>query len=127
MLICFFHFCCYRNDVAYLDLFAFVIKMPTMHRLSCFRDDIIFFIYIYQWWMYPVDHSRANEFGQGGEDEDAIDESSSVVESLEHPESLAAVESSPVEGISSLQQHDKLVPSSDVNDGRAAGAHEKMD
>ena len=27
---------------------AFVIKMPTMHRLSCFRDDIIFFIMLYQ-------------------------------------------------------------------------------
>ena len=25
-----------------------VIKMPTLHRLSCFRDDFIFFIYLYQ-------------------------------------------------------------------------------
>lgn len=40
------------------DLFAFVITMPTMHRLSCFRDDIIFFIYLYQRWVYPVDTSR---------------------------------------------------------------------
>jgi hypothetical protein len=30
------------------DLFAFIIKMPIMHRLACFRDDIIFFIYLYQ-------------------------------------------------------------------------------
>ncbi len=30
------------------DLFAFIIKMPTLHRLSVFRDDIIFFIYLYQ-------------------------------------------------------------------------------
>jgi hypothetical protein len=29
------------------DLFSFIISMPTMHRLSCFRDDIIFVIYIY--------------------------------------------------------------------------------
>ena len=29
------------------DLFSFIISMPTMHRLSCFRDDIIFLIYIY--------------------------------------------------------------------------------
>lgn len=35
------------------DLFAFIIKMPTLHRLSCFRDDIIFFIYLYQRWIYP--------------------------------------------------------------------------
>lgn len=30
------------------DLFAFIIKMPTMHRLSCLRDDIVFIIYLYQ-------------------------------------------------------------------------------
>jgi len=28
------------------DLFAFIIRMPTMHRISCFRDDIVFFIYL---------------------------------------------------------------------------------
>ncbi|GAB9469847.1 Cleft lip and palate transmembrane protein 1 [Globisporangium polare] len=58
------------------DLFAFVIKMPWMHRLSCFRDDLIFFIYLYQRWKYPVDVTRTNEFGQGGpgEEEEAAAE-----------------------------------------------------
>jgi len=37
------------------DLFAMIIYMPTMHRLSCFRDDVIFAIYLYQRWIYPVD------------------------------------------------------------------------
>ena len=46
----------------------FVIKMPTMHRLSCFRDDVIFLIYCYQRWAYRVDKSRLNEFGQITED-----------------------------------------------------------
>jgi hypothetical protein len=46
------------------DIFAFIIKMPTLHRLGCFRDDVLFFIYIYQWWIYPVDKTRVNEFGQ---------------------------------------------------------------
>lgn len=45
------------------DLFAFVIEMPTMHRLSCFRDDLVFFIFLYQKWIYRVDYTRANEFG----------------------------------------------------------------
>lgn len=40
------------------DLFAFIITMPTMHRLSVFRDDIVFFVYLYQRWIYPVDTSR---------------------------------------------------------------------
>ena len=32
--------------------------MPTMHRISCFRDDFIFVIYLYQRWAYKVDKSR---------------------------------------------------------------------
>lgn len=50
------------------DIFAFVIKMPTLYRIGCFRDDIIFFIYLYQKWIYPVDKKRTNEFGTSGED-----------------------------------------------------------
>jgi hypothetical protein len=46
------------------DLFAFIIKMPTLHRLAVFRDDIVFFIYLYQRWIYPVDMERLNEFEQ---------------------------------------------------------------
>ena len=30
------------------DLFAFVIKMPLLHRISVFRDDFIFCIMLYQ-------------------------------------------------------------------------------
>jgi hypothetical protein len=52
------------------DLFAFTIKMPTLHRLATLRDDVIFFVYLYQTYMYKVDYSRVNEFGQGGEDEE---------------------------------------------------------
>ncbi|KAF5469667.1 hypothetical protein F2P56_013722 [Juglans regia] len=55
------------------DLFAFVIKMPTLHRLSVFRDDIIFLIYVYQRWIYPVDKKRVNEFGFGGDDDQVTD------------------------------------------------------
>jgi hypothetical protein len=52
------------------DLFAFTIKMPFLHRLATFRDDIIFFIYIYQRWAYKIDYTRVNEFGQGGDDDE---------------------------------------------------------
>lgn len=51
------------------DLFAFTIKMPFLHRLATLRDDVIFFVYIYQAWAYKVDHTRVNEFGQGGDEE----------------------------------------------------------
>ncbi|XP_053328642.1 putative lipid scramblase CLPTM1 [Spea bombifrons] len=49
------------------DLFAFVIKMPMMYRIGCLRDDIVFFIYLYQRWIYRVDPTRVNEFGTSGE------------------------------------------------------------
>ena len=52
------------------DLFAFTIKMPTLHRLATLRDDVIFFVYLYQSWAYKVDYTRINEFGQGGDDEE---------------------------------------------------------
>lgn len=65
--------------------------MPTSHRLACFRDDVVFLIYLYQRWyahsqvlrlptkyttvsnpetlslllhrLYPVDKTRVNEYG----------------------------------------------------------------
>lgn len=52
------------------DIFAFVIKMPTMYRIGCFRDDIIFFVFLYQRWQYRVDLKRVNEFGFSGEMEE---------------------------------------------------------
>ena len=36
------------------DIFAFVIKMPTMYRIGCFRDDVVFFIFLYQKYIYKV-------------------------------------------------------------------------
>jgi hypothetical protein len=32
-----------------------------------FRDDIVFFIFLYQRWIYKVDKKRVNEFGFTGE------------------------------------------------------------
>ncbi|RZF41615.1 hypothetical protein LSTR_LSTR000329 [Laodelphax striatellus] len=53
------------------DVFAFIITMPTAHRLACFRDDVIFLIYLYQRWLYPVDKTRVA-------DDLAVDDSSST-------------------------------------------------
>ena len=47
--------------------------MPTLHRMSCFRDDIVFVVFLYQRWVYRVDMSRVNEFGHRGEAEQADD------------------------------------------------------
>jgi hypothetical protein len=55
--------------------------MPTLHRLACFRDDIVFLIFLYQAsvslmlsiyicdigrqrWIYRIDPKRVNEYGQ---------------------------------------------------------------
>ena len=60
----------------------FIIKMPTLHRLACFRDDVVFLIFLYQAsvpclmlhiyvfdissqrWIYRIDPKRVNEYGQ---------------------------------------------------------------
>jgi len=49
------------------DLFAFIIRMPTMARMSCFRDDVVFIIYLWQRYLYPVDSSRPVEGGGAGD------------------------------------------------------------
>jgi hypothetical protein len=46
------------------DFFAFCIKMPILHRLACFRDDVVFCIFLYQRWIYRIDPKRINEYGQ---------------------------------------------------------------
>jgi len=65
------------------DFFAFCIKMPILHRLACFRDDVVFVVLLYQYWIYKVDYSRVNEFGQSGtDDKKSPDASSSTSKSL---------------------------------------------
>lgn len=65
------------------DLFAFVITMPWMHRLSVFRDDVVFAIYLYQWYIYGVDKSRVNEFGFS---EDAAGQTEAIAEATAETE-----------------------------------------
>lgn len=83
------------------DLFAFVIKMPMLHRLSVFRDDVIFLIYLYQRWKYPVDKKRVNEFGFGGEDEPA------ARETLEGSDSASAAQQTEAEAEAETSTEDK--------------------
>ncbi|XP_050069409.1 lipid scramblase CLPTM1L [Anopheles maculipalpis] len=59
------------------DVFAFIITMPTAHRFACFRDDVVFLVYLYQRWLYPVDKTRIDEDQRalmGKEEDDATDE-----------------------------------------------------
>ena len=54
------------------DVFAFIITMPMAHRVACLRDDLVFFIYLYQLYLYPVDKKRTNEYGFAYEPEDDL-------------------------------------------------------
>jgi len=46
-----------------------------IEKLSCVCSvvDIVFFIYLYQRWIYPIDPKRVNEFGLTGEPVDGTD------------------------------------------------------
>jgi len=55
------------------DAFAFIIEMPMAHRVACLRDDLVFFVFLYQLYLYPVDKKRVNEFGMAYElDDDSV-------------------------------------------------------
>jgi hypothetical protein len=62
--------------------------------------DVIFLIYLYQRWKYPVDKKRVNEFGFGGEDEPAAQEA------LEGSDSAAAA-AQPMEDEAETSTEDK--------------------
>jgi hypothetical protein len=63
--------------------------------------DVIFLIYLYQRWKYPVDKKRVNEFGFGGEDELAAQEA------LEGSDSAAAAAAQPTEDEAETSTEDK--------------------
>ncbi|KAG5932771.1 hypothetical protein E4U53_001184 [Claviceps sorghi] len=71
------------------DLFAFTIKMPLLHRLATLRDDVIFFVYLYQRWAYRTDYTRINEFGQGGDDDDETSPTDKKVDGVEDKQAKA--------------------------------------
>ena len=54
----------YKTFVTFVDdAFAFLVKMPLKHRVMTLRDDLVFAVFLYQWWVYPADRDRPNEFG----------------------------------------------------------------
>lgn len=53
---------------SYIQLLVFHFFL-TLFSISL-NADVIFLIYLYQRWVYPVDRKRVNEFGFGGEEED---------------------------------------------------------
>lgn len=75
------------------DLFAFTIRMPILHRLATLRDDVIFFVWLYQKWAYKVDYSRVNEFGQGGDDEDEEEDDKDKEKKTDSAKALAGQDS----------------------------------
>eukprot|EP00249_Psilotum_nudum_P026679 c33171_g1_i1 orf=47-379(-) len=86
------------------DLFAFTIRMPTLHRLATLRDDVIFFIWLYQKWVYRVDYSRVNEFGQGGDSDDEDEVKEEEKKTLEDQDTKELKPSAPVASASGAEK-----------------------
>lgn len=63
----------YQNPLSlYLGIQIFRDRLVIIDLSMCVCvSDVIFLIYLYQRWVYPVDKTRVNEFGFGGEDETA--------------------------------------------------------
>lgn len=56
-LLLFIFISCQAFNTFIDDVFAFIITMPTSHRLACFRDDVVFLIYLYQRWYTHGHHT----------------------------------------------------------------------
>lgn len=98
------------------DLFAFTIKMPTLHRLATLRDDVIFFVYLFQTWKYKVDYSRVNEFGQGGDDEE-VEEKDANKPLTAHPDGDKSLKVPDQEKLAKVEQEKAT--------GKASGSQQK--
>jgi len=77
------------------DLFSFLITMPWLKRLSVFRDDIIFLIYLYQRWIYKVDKNRDPYGNKINKEEDKTNANKKVED--EKKATGTAIENKPTE------------------------------
>lgn len=102
------------------DLFAFTIKMPTLHRLATLRDDVIFFVYLYQSYKYKVDYTRVNEFGQGG-DEEELEEKMANKPLAASPDADASVKV----GIEGAKKAEDMLDAVVDNTAKASGSAKK--
>ena len=50
-----------ENDDINCGFEKFFDRPIVLHRLACFRDDVVFVIFLYQRWIYRVDPKRVNE------------------------------------------------------------------
>ena len=63
---------------------VYIIWRRSLNILSSFcLADVIFLIYLYQRWVYPVDKKRVNEFGFAGEDENQASASAEITDGNE--------------------------------------------
>ncbi|KAG0486954.1 hypothetical protein HPP92_009049 [Vanilla planifolia] len=57
----------------YLLVVTMIVSvLHSLFDFLAFKNDVVFLIYLYQRWIYPVDKTRVNEFGFGGEDQQPL-------------------------------------------------------
>jgi len=67
------------------DAFALLVSMPLHHKIACLRDDVVFLVFLYQRYLYPVDKTRANEYGIAYEHEPGADAATALTFERELP------------------------------------------
>lgn len=77
------------------DLYAFAVKTPTLYRVFCFKDDLIFVIYIIQIFLYrgnkreEIDEEQAEANEEGREETKNLDmNGQEMLENEKHKESI---------------------------------------
>lgn len=72
------------------DLFAFLVDMPFLRRVACFRDDVIFIGFLIQRYLYVTDKRRVNEFGYCEATDAPVGSAAGAVTSDAAPQALPA-------------------------------------
>ena len=98
--------CVYHQNADFIPTwFVIFSDLNLKILLGTLRDDLIFFIYLYQKWIYPTDMKRTNEFGITGEQAEGnqpveaptAGEETNPADEPTGKEETAAVEPKPVE------------------------------
>merc|ERR1711904_649071 len=76
--------------------------MTKKHRYMTLRDDVVFFIFMYQRYLYKVDPTRADEFG------------------YVHSQEEAAVARGEIEGVTDLKERTRREASFEIYVDKAA-------
>ena len=105
------------------DAFALLVSMPLHHKIACLRDDVVFLVFLYQRYLYPVDKTRANEYGIAYEHEPGADAATALTFERELPGTTLGEEEPAEEPVARRAAGPVAAPAVAAPEDHAAACH----